>query len=157
MKKAANVEIVEFEQEFAKFFAELNYEWISESYAIEDHDREILDDPVRTIIEPGGQIFFAVVNKEVAGTVALINFSATEFELAKMAVAPHFRGQGISNKLMSACIEFSKQHSKTKIILESNTKLTAAIELYRKFDFQETALDPNSQFIRVNIRMELAI
>ncbi len=58
---------------------------------------------------------------------------------------------------MSACIDYGKREGKSKIILESNTKQVAAIKLYRKFGFKETALDPNFQFIRANIRMELAI
>jgi ribosomal protein S18 acetylase RimI-like enzyme len=79
------------------------------------------------------------------------------FELAKMAVSPEFRGLGISNKLMTACIEYARSSGKRRIILESNTKQVAAIKLYRKFGFLETPLDPNSQFARANIRMELAI
>lgn len=157
MDELDDVSVVGFKREFVTAFAELNYEWIAEAYVIEDHDREILDDPVRHIIDPGGQVFFVIVGGEVAGTVAMINLAADEFELAKMAVAPHFRGLGIGNKLMSACIDYAKQNGRSKIILESNTKQVAAIKLYRKFGFQETALDPNSQFIRANIRMELAI
>ncbi len=92
MDNSENVRILEFEPEFAKAFAELNYEWIAKSYEIEDHDREILDEPVKHIIDPGGQIFFAIVGGEAVGTVAMIILSEDEFELAKMAVAAHFRG-----------------------------------------------------------------
>jgi ribosomal protein S18 acetylase RimI-like enzyme len=76
-------------------------------------------------------------------------------ELAKMAVSPEFRGRGIGDKLMAACIEHSRLQQKRKIILESNAKQAAALALYRKFGFQETPLDPNSHFSRANIRMEL--
>lgn len=157
MKKAENVEVVGFDERFARDFADLNYEWIEKAYSVESHDREILDHPVEEIIEKGGQIFFAVVDGNAAGTVALIEMIDDAFELAKMAVSPNYRGLGLSNLLMDACIEYSRDQGKRRIILESNTKQVAAIKLYRKFGFVETPLDPNSHFVRANIRMELAI
>lgn len=152
-----DVSIVEFNERFADAFADLNYEWIEKAYTVEEHDREILDHPVKQIIEPGGQIFFALVGGEPAGTVALIEIGDDAFELAKMAVSPEHRGEGLSNLLMDACIEYSRTKGKRRLILESNTKQVAAIRLYRKYGFVETPLDPNSHFVRANIRMELAI
>ena len=155
--KMSGAVIVEFQERYARDFAELNYEWISKSYKVEQHDRELLDHPVETIIEPGGQIFFALVEDKAVGTVALIPIANNTFELAKMAVDPEFRGRGISDRLMDACITYSKNAGKERIILESNTRQEAALGLYRKYGFVETALDPNSHFERANIRMELAI
>lgn len=157
MRSDAKARIVEFDPRYARDFADLNYEWIEKAYQVEAHDREILDNPLEHIIDPGGQIFFALVGDQVAGTVALVNTGADEFELAKMAVSPALRGMGLSNQLMTACIEYSRSRGKRRIILESNTKQVAAIKLYRKFGFEETPLDPNSLFVRANIRMELAI
>jgi len=157
VEKLVDVSIVEFDERFADAFADLNYEWIEQAYMVEEHDREILDHPVKQIIEPGGQIFFALVGGEPAGTVALIEIGDDAFELAKMAVSPEHRGEGLSNLLMDACIEYSRTKGKRRLILESNTKQVAAIRLYRKYGFVETPLDPNSQFVRANIRMELAI
>ena len=151
------VEVIGFDERFARNFADLNYEWIEKAYTVEDHDREILDHPDEQIIKKGGQIFFAMIDGEPAGTVALIEMGDDAFELAKMAVSPEHRGLGLSNQLMDACIEYSRKKGKRSIILESNTKQVAAIKLYRKYGFVETPLDPNSQFVRANIRMELAI
>ena len=151
------VEVIGFDERFARNFADLNYEWIEKAYTVEDHDREILDHPDEQIIKKGGQIFFAMIDGEPAGTVALIEMGDDAFELAKMAVSPEHRGLGLSNLLMDACIDYSRKKGKRSIILESNTKQVAAIKLYRKYGFVETPLDPNSQFVRANIRMELAI
>ncbi|MEP6848581.1 MAG: GNAT family N-acetyltransferase [Acidobacteriota bacterium] len=157
MKERADVQIVEFQERYAKDFAQLNYDWIERAYTVEKHDREILDHPIEQIIQLGGQIFFALIGDKAAGTVALVNSGEEEFELSKMAVSPDSRGFGIGNSLMAACIEYSRRRGKKRVILESNTKQVAAIRLYRKFGFQETPLDPNSLFQRANIRMELAI
>ncbi len=54
---AEGIRIIEFDPNYAKQFADLNYQWIEESYGIEPHDHDILDHPVEVIIEPGGQVF----------------------------------------------------------------------------------------------------
>jgi len=87
----------------------------------------------------------------------MIRHNYESFELAKMAVSPNFQGYKIGHRLMEACIAYARDEGVPYIVLESNTKQFAAINLYRKFGFVETPLDPNSQFSRANIRMELAI
>ena len=151
------VSIVDFEEKYASKFADLNYHWIAEAYGVEQHDHDILDHPQKAVIDPGGKIFFALTHGEVAGAVAMIPFEDDAFELTKMAVDPTFRGQGIGDHLMNACIDLARSSARNRIILESNTKQVAAIRLYRKFGFQETALNPNSQYVRANIRMELIV
>ncbi len=151
------VVVVQFDPAYAKRFAELNYHWIAETYGIEPHDREILDHPYDQVIARGGEIFFALLGEDVAGAVAMVPYGDDGFELTKMAVDPEFRGHGVGGKLMQACIDFTRARSRQRIILESNTKQVPAIELYRKFAFTEVPLDPNSQYLRANIRMELVV
>ena len=149
--------IVTFDDRYAKDFADLNYQWIAESYGVEEHDHDQLDNPREAIIETGGEIFFAIAGDKVAGTVAMIRMDGDDFELAKMAVHPDFRGRKIGDLLMDACVEFAKESDAKSIILESNTKQAAAISLYYKHGFVEIPLDPNSQFARANIRMQLTV
>lgn len=153
----AKVEIVEFSDEWAEDFASLNYEWIEKYFSVEKHDREILDEPQRFVIEPGGQIFMAVVSGLAAGTVAMIPAGEGVLELTKMAVSPEFQGLGIANLLMDACIEFGRSTGTRVIFLESHRSLAPALALYRKFGFVETPKDPLSEYARADIRMELAI
>ena len=157
LDRIKSVEIAEFEDRYAADFARLNYEWISKYYTVEEHDHDQLDHPRQYIIEKGGQIFFALTEGRVAGTVALIRVNYDVLELAKMAVSPEFQGYKIGEKLMEACVEYARRADAKCIFLESNTKQFAAINLYRKVGFVETPLDPNSQFVRANIRMELAV
>lgn len=157
LKKQGEVQISEFQNKYAKDFASLNYEWIEEYYTVEEHDREQLDNPKEYIIDHGGEIFFALLNGEVVGTVALIFVDDETFELAKMAVTSKYRGLNLGGKLMQACIDYSKSESKKRIILESNTRQIPAIRLYRKYGFEEIPLDPNTPYQRANIRMELIL
>lgn len=152
-----SVEIVEFAEEWAEDFASLNYEWIEKYFAVEKHDREILDDPQTYVIDPDGQIFMAIVSGLAAGTVAMIPSGEGVMELTKMAVAPEFQGMGIANHLMAACIKYAETNGTKVVFLESHRSLQPALALYRKFGFIETPIDPSSEYARADIRMELAI
>lgn len=152
-----NIAVVEFSEMWSTDFAALNYEWIEKYFSVEPHDREILDDPQKWVIEPGGQIFMAIISDIAAGTVAMIPAGDCVFELTKMAVAPKFQGAGIGGLLMDACIAFAEKKGASRIFLESHRKLQPALALYRKHNFVEVPADPNSLYSRADIRMELAI
>jgi GNAT superfamily N-acetyltransferase len=151
------VEIVEFTEKYAADFARLNYEWIEHFFQIEAHDREMLDNPVEYIIKDGGQIFFALSGEKAVGTAALLRVGEESFELAKMAVAPEYRGLKIGDKLMSACLEYAKNVGKRRVFLLSNTKLAPALALYKKFGFREIPLDPDNLYERTDIQMEILL
>lgn len=157
MKKQGRVRIRGFDARFAKDFARLNYDWIEKYYEVEEHDHEQLDEPFQHIIKPGGEIFFARLEGKTVGTVALICVDEETFELAKMAVAPDYRGFNIGGRLMDACIEHARQMGKKRIVLESNTKQIPAIRLYRKYGFREIPLKNDTPYQRANIRMELQL
>lgn len=151
------VTIISFDPAYASDFAELNYAWIEKYFEIEPHDREVLDNPQEVIIDPGGEVFFALIAGQVVGTTAMIRADKATFELTKMAVDASYQGKGIANHLMDACIKFARSQNASTIFLETNSKLPTAIGLYRKFGFVETPLDPNSQYSRADVRMELAL
>lgn len=151
------MKIIEFESRYAKDFARLNYEWIEEYFSVEAHDREMLDAPEEYIINRGGQIFFAEIDDKIVGTVALIAVGDDSFELAKMAVDKNYRGFRIGEALMAACVEFSAKKGIKKIFLLSHTKLVPAINLYRKFGFEEIPLDSEIPYQRPDIQMELRL
>ncbi len=90
--RAANIEIVEFSDEWAEDFAALNYEWIDKFFVAEKHDREILDNPRKFVIEAGGEIFMAIVAGLAAGTVAMIPSKAgRRWNSRKWPFPPSFR------------------------------------------------------------------
>ena len=150
------VEIVGFEDRYANDFARLNYEWLEMYFDVEDHDREMLDAPIDYIIKPGGQIFFAKVDGQIVGTVALIVVDQDTYELAKMGVTPKYKGLKIGKKLMHHAIEEARKAGRKRLVLESNTKLTAAINLYIDSGFKAAPL-ACSPYARCNIRMELKL
>lgn len=153
----SEVSILRFSPEFAGDFARLNYEWIEKYFSVERHDREILDDPQKWVIDPGGEILMAALDGKAVGTVALIPVGDGVLELTKMAVSPAHQGHGIGDKLMIAAIEHATSTGSTTIFLETHHKLAPAIALYHKHGFRDVSADPNSQYSRADVRMELAI
>jgi len=147
--------IVAFNKKYSEQFFLLNKAWIEESWRLEDSDKKDLLNPDK-IIENGGQVFFALDNKNVIGTVAMIKSSFDRFELAKMTVQEDFRGKGIANMLMDECLEFAKQNNANEIFLISNDTLIIARKLYDKYGFKEVELD-SQKYDRGNVKMNLKI
>jgi ribosomal protein S18 acetylase RimI-like enzyme len=153
----SEVSIVKFSPEYAPDFARLNYEWIEKYFAIEQHDHEILDDPQTWVIDPGGEVLMALINGEAVGTVALIPAGEGILELTKMAVSPSHHGRGIGDLLMRAAIEHARVMRTRVIFLETHHSLAPAMSLYHKHGFVDTPPDPNSEYSRADVRMELVI
>lgn len=151
-----DIEIISFKEELSEHFTELNLAWLKKYFVVEEIDNRMLSDPQKYIIDKDGFIFFAVIDKNVRGTFALIKVDEHVYELSKMAVDPAFQGKKIGNEMLKFCIEEAKKLHATKLILYSNTKLQPAIHLYRKFGFKETKID-NTEYERANIKMELCL
>lgn len=150
------IEIISFEKIYAKDFYALNIEWLQTYFYVEPFDEEVLSKPEVYIIDKGGHIFFAQLNGEVVGTVALMpTKDDTVFELTKMAVSPNHRGYKIGQQLITYCIDFAKKQGLDQLMLYSNTKLENAIYIYRKYGFVEVPVEENSPYTRGNIKMFL--
>ena len=152
------VSIVPFKTQLAKKFYDLNIEWLKTYFYVEPYDEEVLSQPKKYIIDRGGHIFFAEVNGEIFGTLALMPTNQPDqFELTKMAVKPEARGKRIGQHLIIHSIDFAKSQGWKQLILYSNTKLENAIHIYRKYGFKEIDVEPNSPYKRSNIKMILGL
>ena len=149
------VAIIAFDEQYTNDFTNLNFEWLEKYFYIEDYDREVLTQPHKYILEEGGQIFFALIGKEVVGTVALIKREEGVFELSKMAVTEKYKGKRVGQKLMYACIDYAGRNGIGRLFLDSNRKLAPAIALYHKVGFKEIPVPKDTPYERCNIRMEL--
>lgn len=149
--------VVRYREEFRREFERLNREWIEAYFVLEAADREILGDPARKILDPGGQVFFVLEQGEVRGTCAVLRQSADECEIAKMAVAPSARGRGYGDLLMEASLAFAREIGSHRVVIVSNTVLSPAIRLYQKHGFVEVPLASDGRYRRANIRLELEL
>ncbi|HMS34409.1 MAG TPA: helix-turn-helix domain-containing GNAT family N-acetyltransferase [Ignavibacteria bacterium] len=154
-RQRSEVVIKDFDPKQKKIFRDLNYEWISKYFKIEDKDRKLLENPGREIIKKGGFILFAEYENEIAGTVALIRHSDKEYELAKMAVTEKAQGKQIGKKIALAAIERIKSLNAETLFLETNSSLLPAMNLYKNLGFQEVEMKRKSEYERATLRMEL--
>ena len=151
------ITIIPFQKKYSQAFYDLNIEWLEAFFYVEDYDKEVLANPDKYIIKPGGHIFFVLDKGKVIGTVALMPISKTVFELTKMAVSPSQRGKKIGQQLMQFCIDFAKEKNLEKLIIYSSTKLENAIYIYRKYGFIEISVEEECHYERCDIKMELVI
>lgn len=149
------IEIIEYTPEYQPWFEKLNRDWIEKYFWMEPIDVQVLGNPDEHIIQHGGTILMAEVNKKVAGTVALKYASPGVYEFTKMAVDVQYHGKGIGRALSEAAIERVRQLGGHTIILYSSTLLGPAIALYKKLGFKEVALD--GPYKRSDIKMELIL
>jgi DNA-binding MarR family transcriptional regulator len=154
VRESRRVAIVEFDSRHQSAFRQLNEEWITKYFRMEESDHKALDHPIEYIIDRGGFIFMALYKDEPVGTCALIRMDDGGYELAKMAVSPAAQGLGIGYLIGKACIEKARAAGAWRVYLESNTMLKPAINLYYKLGFRKTA-GPPSPYERSNIQMEL--
>ena len=152
------MQISTYDPIYASDFKALNIEWLETFFYVEPYDNEVLSNPEKYIISKGGHIFFALIDGNVVGTVALMPMQeANVYELTKMAVDTTIRGKGIGQKLMAHCIVFAKAENAPKLVLYSNTLLENAIYIYKKWGFVEIPLETTSNYDRANIKMELIL
>ncbi|MGJ8619504.1 MAG: GNAT family N-acetyltransferase [Methylophilaceae bacterium] len=145
--------IIENSKEYLNDFIRLNEEWISHYFAIEETDRNLAANPFK-IVEDGGYIFYLISKSNVVGVCALFNDGNGVYELARMAVSPEYHGKGYGNLLIEHCLLRLKDINAKNVYLVSNTKLGAAIGLYKKHGFQTVSKGPHPVYSRANIVME---
>ncbi|MCE3229359.1 MAG: transcriptional regulator, MarR family [Bacteroidetes bacterium] len=149
------IRIVEYTAEHRTRFKEINVQWITRLYELEEEDKKTVDDPEGYVLRNGGKIYIALHNNYPVGTCAYLNMGDNVYEMIKMAVDEKFRGLSIGRKIGEVSIQKIKELGAKKIILFSNTEGSAvAISMYRKLGFTEVPLGV-SEFIRANIKMEM--
>ncbi|WP_109300368.1 bifunctional helix-turn-helix transcriptional regulator/GNAT family N-acetyltransferase [Aquimarina sp. AU474] len=158
IRENKKVKIISYESKYKSHFRDLNTQWITTFFKMEDTDRKALDYPEEYIINKGGSIIIALYENEPVGVCALIKMDDPnyDYELAKMAVSPKAKGKGIGWLLGKAIIQQAQSLNAKNVYLESNTILKPAINLYHKLGFKKIAGHP-TPYERCNIQMVLAL
>ena len=129
--------IVEYSDDLAKDFYDINAEWIRSMFRLEDHDIHVLSHPRETIIEPGGDILFVeALGLGIVGTCALQTDDHGYVELTKMGVLESARGQKAGEFLLRAALAQARVRQFDKLYLVTNWKCASAIHLYEKLGFE---------------------
>ena len=149
----ATVDIVDFAECYGDAFARLNIEWLEEYFVVEPIDHEVLSNPCRYIIEPGGAILYACLEGRAIGTVALKHDGDGVFELTKMAVTASCQGMGIGRQLLCAALGRFHDLGGERLYLESNSSLAPALALYESAGFRHETPPERSDYVRADVYM----
>jgi putative acetyltransferase len=143
----------------ATAFRMLNEEWIARYFSLEAKDREILNDPVNSILLKGGRIFMGYAGAEAVACVALIPMRDGVYELSKMAVSPHLRGRGLGRRLLQHAITQARRLGAKSLFLGSNARLKDAVHLYESVGFHHVKLEllPPMPYSRADVFMEMSL
>ena len=137
-------------------FRRLNEAWIAKYFGIEAKDQETFADPQHKIIQPGGQIFFAILDGVAVGTVGLLRMpgEVSSYELIKMATDENHQRRGIARAVVNAAIRWARQRKACRLYLETNSSLTPAITLYESVGFKH--IPPQATpYKRADVFMEM--
>ena len=135
------VEILEYDPQYKDYFKKLNLQWLKKYFEVEERDKKILSNPETEIIQKGGFIFFARLDGDIVGTTALLKVDDETYEISKMAVTEPAQGKQAGKKLADAAIGRAKSKGAKRLLLKTDNRLKAAVNLYRKLGFRVTQLE----------------
>jgi len=156
LRESKKISIVNYQPQYREAFKQLNVEWITTWFKMEEADHKILDHPQEYVLDKGGHILIALDEEKPVGTCALVKLDDQTYELSKMAVTPETKGKGVGLLLGNAAIALAKCTGANRLYLESNTILKPAINLYSKLGFKRIP-GTQSPYERSNIHMELPL
>ncbi|HMI19245.1 MAG TPA: GNAT family N-acetyltransferase [Sphingomonas sp.] len=137
---AAGLIVREYSADLAPLFHDINAEWISTMFRLEQSDREVLEDPRTHILDGGGAILFVEApGLGIIGTCAIRRTGSGSAELTKMGVRESARGMKAGEFLLAATIARAKAMGIETLYLLTNSKCVQAIHLYEKLGFRHDA------------------
>lgn len=152
------MKVVPYNHEYKNEFIEMNRAWISEMFMMEPEDERELGN-IEPYVEKGGQIFFALDEEDnVLACCMLAPREDGDWEIMKFAARGMYTGTGAGSACLKACIDYARKMHLPKIIIVSNRMCTHAVNLYRKFGFEEIPVDKERfPFERADIAFEMVL
>lgn len=135
------MEIIEYDEKYRQAFIEFNTEWIKEYFgALEEEDTYTFEH-IDELLENGAMIYFAVENGVPLAACMAAPMEGDTWEVCKLgsnSAVPH---KGAGSAVVRAVMEYTLSHGAKRLFIVTNTKLEAAIHIYKKFGFREIKLD----------------
>ena len=85
-------------------------------------------------------------NGEILGSVFLVKKTKTMAKLRLLLVEPSARGLGLGRRLVEECVAFARAAGYRKVVLWTQSNLTAARRIYGAVGFELVASEKNEQF-----------
>lgn len=89
-------------------------------------------------LDRGGEFIIAEIAGHMVGYGAYLPLDAHTIEVRRMRVAPERQGQGIGTAILNFLLSKAQSCGFRRAVLDTDTRMKAAIALYRKAGFTET-------------------
>jgi DNA-binding MarR family transcriptional regulator/N-acetylglutamate synthase-like GNAT family acetyltransferase len=152
--------IKNWQAEYQKDFKRLNMAWLTKYFnaQLNELDQLSLNTPQSYYLARGGYIWFALLDENVVGCIALAHHADGCYEISKMAVDEQYQGYGIGRKMLLAALDKALSLDAKTLYLETSSLLPRALTLYQHMGFKETEHPKGaSNYQRSDIYMELCI
>jgi DNA-binding MarR family transcriptional regulator/GNAT superfamily N-acetyltransferase len=90
--------------------------------------------------------WIAELDGEPVGSVFVVKVNARVAKLRLLLVEPHARGKGVGKRLVEECIAFSRAAGYRKLVLWTQSNLTAARGIYAGLGFRKVKSEPHREF-----------
>ena len=155
------MQITSWNSDYKADFYRLNYAWLEKYFSakLNQLDHQALASPESYYLARGGYIWFATLNDQRVGCIALACQGAGVYEISKMAVDEQYQGFGIGRRMLLTALQKSRQLQANSVYLETSSLLPRALTLINQhMGFKQTP-HPNgtSNYERSDIYMELNI
>jgi putative acetyltransferase len=124
-------------EEAKKLFTEYAT-WLNIDLCFQNFAKE-LDEIEKMYAADSGGIFLCFDADKYIGCSAIRRIDDMSCELKRMWVQQNYQGKGIGEELLKKCIELAKQLNYKTIRLDTLSRLQPAIQLYKKYGFEETS------------------
>jgi putative acetyltransferase len=124
-------------------FRSISEEWLLKYFNGSDPADEVQLNNPQKIVDEGGYICMVRVNGAIVAAGGLCNRGDGDYEIIKMGVRDAFQGRGIGRAVLAHLIARARSIPGIKALkIETSSKLSAALKLYRAHGFVE---DPETQ------------
>ena len=98
---------------------------------------EELKDPGKKYTPPEGELLIAIEEGKILGMVAYHKLNEKTCEMKRLYVKPDTRGKRIGDELVREIISHARDEGYSEMVLDTIKPLKPAINLYKKYGFEE--------------------
>ena len=115
---------------------------------------EIVAEFIQNLDPKRERCWVAEKNGERVGSIFLVRKSASAAKLRLLLVEPTARGLGIGKRLVEECVHFAREAGYKKILLWTQSELTAARRIYENAGFMLIGKERHNSWSRQNLVAE---